>query len=128
MEFIPMFFVCGGTNFNKPLSGYEGMNLYCPRCHNISVIVIKKREFFTFCFVPIIPTAFGEALQCTICPYTQPITQQQLSQIQGMNMQNQGAYQQNLAYQRSQQYEQQHQQELGLGPGAKAEQGRYQYH
>ncbi|KAK7206788.1 hypothetical protein BZA70DRAFT_275080 [Myxozyma melibiosi] len=78
---IPMIFVCGGTNFNGPLKGYEGLRVNCPRCHNNSVMALKKREFFTFCFVPVIPTNYGKTLQCTICPYSRSTSDGELEQL-----------------------------------------------
>ncbi|KAK9383080.1 uncharacterized protein V2V93DRAFT_364200 [Kockiozyma suomiensis] len=78
---IPFIFVCGGTNFNGPLKGYEDMRVYCPRCHNNSVMPTKKREFFTLCFVPIVPTNWGCTLQCTICPWNVPTSEKELDQM-----------------------------------------------
>ncbi|KAK9481213.1 hypothetical protein V1514DRAFT_323250 [Lipomyces japonicus] len=80
-DLLFFFFVCGGTNFNSPIKGYEDLHVYCPRCHNFSLVPIHRREFFTFCYVPVIPTSWGDDLQCTICPYNQVTSREQLDQI-----------------------------------------------
>ncbi|KAK9244570.1 hypothetical protein V1506DRAFT_541174 [Lipomyces tetrasporus] len=118
MDFIPLFFVCGGTNYNKPLPGYENLRLYCPRCHNISLIAIKERAFFTFCFIPIIPTSWGEALHCTICPYQQATSADQLNTISAQSPQQQQSHL--TGHFQNQQYAPM---PMGQGPGA----GSYQY-
>ncbi|KAK9236317.1 hypothetical protein V1525DRAFT_407431 [Lipomyces kononenkoae] len=118
MDFIPLIFVCGGANYNKPLPGYESLRLYCPRCHNISLVAIKKREFFTFCFVPVIPISWGEALHCTICPYEQPTSTDQLNSLRAQSPQQQQM--QITGYVLNQQYTPM---PMGQGPGA----GSYQY-
>ncbi|KAK9492370.1 hypothetical protein V1508DRAFT_419222 [Lipomyces doorenjongii] len=118
MDFIPLFFVCGGANYNKPLPGYENMRLYCPRCHNISLVAIKKREFFTFCFIPVIPTSLGEALQCTICTFQQSTSADQLNSFRTQSPQQQQV--QIAGHFQNQQYAPM---PVGRGPGA----GLYHY-
>ncbi|RPA85050.1 hypothetical protein BJ508DRAFT_12461 [Ascobolus immersus RN42] len=76
------FFTCGSQDFSSQLKGYEHMRIVCPRCHNVSVSPIKKRNFFTFCFIPIFPIAWGEELRCGICGYHQKTSENELQQIQ----------------------------------------------
>ncbi|KAK9470393.1 uncharacterized protein V1510DRAFT_423150 [Dipodascopsis tothii] len=78
---MAFFFVCGATNYNGALKGYEDISLQCPRCHNQSVIAFKKREFFTLCFVPMIPTNYGPYLQCRICTFSQESSLEELDMI-----------------------------------------------
>lgn len=40
-------------------------------CHNAAVTAIKRRTFFTFCFIPLVPIKWGKELRCTICQYHQ---------------------------------------------------------
>ncbi|KAK9315456.1 hypothetical protein V1524DRAFT_415331 [Lipomyces starkeyi] len=115
MDFIPLFFVCGGANYNKPLPGYEDLRLYCPRWS--AVVAIKKREFFTFCFIPVIPTSLGEALHCTICPFEQATSADQLNSFRSQSPQQQ---MQLPGYFQNQQYAPM---PMGQGPGA----GSYHY-
>ncbi|KAK9386002.1 hypothetical protein V1515DRAFT_587861 [Lipomyces mesembrius] len=116
MDFIPLFFVCGGANYNKPMPGYENLRLYCPRWSK--VVAIKKREFFTFCFIPVIPTSLGEALQCTICPYFQATSADQLNSFRTQSPQQQQM--QIAGHFQNQQYAPM---PMGRGPGA----GSYHY-
>ncbi|KAF8448192.1 hypothetical protein BGX38DRAFT_1093311 [Terfezia claveryi] len=73
------FFVCGTQDFSSNLKGYENLRVVCPRCHNNAVIPRKRREFFTFCFIPLIPISWGEELRCTICGYHQDTNKDQLN-------------------------------------------------
>ncbi|CUS12050.1 unnamed protein product [Tuber aestivum] len=80
------FFVCGTQDFSGALKGFEHIRVVCPRCHNSSVVAIKRRNFFTFCFIPIVPISWGEELRCSICQYHQSTNKGQLT-----SMQSQGA-------------------------------------
>ncbi|KAK9467009.1 hypothetical protein V1512DRAFT_247759 [Lipomyces arxii] len=77
------------------------------------VLSVKEREFFTFCFVPVIPTNWGEVLLCTICPYRQSTSVDQLNVIRAQNQSQQQSQMSNL-------YQQQQYAPLpvGQGPGA----------
>ncbi|RVD86914.1 uncharacterized protein DFL_005165 [Arthrobotrys flagrans] len=78
MAFI---FVCGTQDFSSRLKGYENVRVNCSNCHNNSVIAIKRRNFFTFCYIPIIPLSYHEELNCTICNARSKISKQQLDQL-----------------------------------------------
>jgi hypothetical protein len=43
------------TDFTSPLKGYEGVTAQCHNCGNWSAHPIQSWDWFTFCFVPIIP-------------------------------------------------------------------------
>ncbi|KAF8243522.1 hypothetical protein K440DRAFT_589525 [Wilcoxina mikolae CBS 423.85] len=75
------FFTCGSQDLSSGLSGYEQLRVVCPNCHNASVTPIKRRTFFTFCFIPIFPIAWGKELRCSICNYHQSTTTEQLNQM-----------------------------------------------
>ncbi|KAF8969905.1 hypothetical protein BDZ97DRAFT_1653103, partial [Flammula alnicola] len=45
----------------------------CPRCHNAAVVSAKSREFFEFCFVPLIPMSNKHIWLCSICQWAVPI-------------------------------------------------------
>lgn len=42
-------------DFTKPLKGYEGTTAQCHNCGNWSAHPIQSWNWFTFCWVPIIP-------------------------------------------------------------------------
>lgn len=68
--FIPL--VCGVQNFDSNYDNNpEHQGLYCPKCHNFSVVPIKRREFFAFNFIPLIPLHWGKQLRCSICNWRQ---------------------------------------------------------
>lgn len=70
--FVPLLF--GLKDFDKDISSDElPRNLMCPHCHNNSVSPIKRREFFTVWFVPLIPIYWGKQLKCSICNWRQDI-------------------------------------------------------
>lgn len=52
MAFI---FTCGTHTFTSNLKGYEHVTARCTNCGNYSARVFKRWEWFTFCFLPIIP-------------------------------------------------------------------------
>ena len=68
--FIPL--ICGMRNFDRNYdSNPEHQGLYCPKCHNFGVTPIKRREFFAFYFVPIVPVYWCKQLKCSICNWRQ---------------------------------------------------------
>lgn len=54
-----------------PLQPYQYQTLYCPHCHNNSVHPIKRKEFFTIWFIPLVPIYWGKQLRCNICNWAQ---------------------------------------------------------
>ncbi|KAL9532512.1 hypothetical protein SMMN14_03354 [Sphaerulina musiva] len=95
MAFI---FTCGTHTFQSLLKGYENITVQCQNCGNFSGKVVKRWEWFTFCFVPIIPFSLKpwHAVNCHICQFKQdikyrPDVQQQMQQIDqgGVPMNNQ---------------------------------------
>ncbi|CCE61456.1 hypothetical protein TPHA_0A03800 [Tetrapisispora phaffii CBS 4417] len=54
-----------------PLQPSDYENLYCPNCHNYSARPIKRRQFFTVWFIPILPVYWGKQVKCTICNWRQ---------------------------------------------------------
>lgn len=42
-------------DFTKPLKGYEGITAQCQNCGNWSAHPIQSWDWFTFCWVPVIP-------------------------------------------------------------------------
>ncbi|KXL49780.1 hypothetical protein M433DRAFT_62140 [Acidomyces richmondensis BFW] len=72
MAFI---FVCGTHTFQSLLEGYEQITAQCQNCGNFSAKVIKRWEWFTFCFVPIIPFSLKpwHEVSCPICNFHQDI-------------------------------------------------------
>ncbi|KAK9481214.1 hypothetical protein V1514DRAFT_323251 [Lipomyces japonicus] len=89
MDAFPMLILCGGKKFNKNLKEIENLRLHCPRCQNNSVMAIKKREFFTLCFVPVLPTSYGEYLQCDKCLWNHKSTRQQILSLKNQSTQSQ---------------------------------------
>ncbi|KZP23608.1 hypothetical protein FIBSPDRAFT_737216, partial [Athelia psychrophila] len=47
----------------------------CPRCHNGSVFGAKSRQWFEFCFVPLVPMSSKHVWMCSICQWQVPIQQ-----------------------------------------------------
>ena len=45
------FFVCGEKTICSELKGYEGVVCQCHNCGNMSGRVLKRRPFFTLCWV-----------------------------------------------------------------------------
>jgi hypothetical protein len=43
------------ADFTKQLKGYEGVTAQCHNCGNWSAHVIQSWDWFTFCWIPIIP-------------------------------------------------------------------------
>ncbi|KAF2623046.1 hypothetical protein BU25DRAFT_414798 [Macroventuria anomochaeta] len=69
------FFTCGTHTFNSQLSGAEHITVQCQNCGNFSGRVMKRWEWFTFCFVPIIPFSLKpyKEVGCHICNFWQDI-------------------------------------------------------
>ncbi|KAM0694568.1 hypothetical protein Q7P36_004924 [Cladosporium allicinum] len=72
MAFI---FTCGTHTFSSLLKGYENITAQCQNCGNHSARVYKRWEWFTFCFIPIIPFSFkpDKDVGCHICKFYQDI-------------------------------------------------------
>jgi len=75
MSFIPLIF--GKKDMDSKLSGYPN-NLPCPNCHNASVEPVKRKEFISFWWIPIIPMYFGKQLKCNICSWRQDVNKEEL--------------------------------------------------
>ncbi|KAF2820440.1 hypothetical protein CC86DRAFT_305023 [Ophiobolus disseminans] len=80
------FFTCGTHVFNSALSGAEHITVQCQNCGNFSGRVMKRWEWFTFCFVPIVPFSLKprHEVGCHICNFGQdvkyrPDVQQQIA-------------------------------------------------
>ncbi|KAF2401766.1 hypothetical protein EJ06DRAFT_555417 [Trichodelitschia bisporula] len=69
------FFTCGTHTFTSALKGYENVTVQCQNCGNISAHVYKRWEWFTFCFVPLIPFSLKpwKEVGCPICNFWQDI-------------------------------------------------------
>ncbi|EDO17023.1 hypothetical protein Kpol_1065p39 [Vanderwaltozyma polyspora DSM 70294] len=75
--FLPI--VCGISHYDsnyKPKKGNmdrkappitDFTHIYCPKCRNYSAKPVKRRDFFSVFFVPILPVYFGKQIRCTIC-------------------------------------------------------------
>ncbi|ELR02294.1 hypothetical protein VC83_06455 [Pseudogymnoascus destructans] len=89
-------FTCGEHEFSSELKGYEGVTCQCHNCGNHSATVMKRWNWFTFCFVPILPlsTHAYKDVVCRICGFAQPLENRQDVQQQhrgaGNEMQPQG--------------------------------------
>ncbi|KAF1811285.1 hypothetical protein P152DRAFT_376543, partial [Eremomyces bilateralis CBS 781.70] len=61
--------------FTNPLKGYENVTVQCQNCGNISAHPYSRWEWFTFCFVPIIPFSLKpwKEIGCHICNFYQDI-------------------------------------------------------
>ncbi|KAK0933327.1 hypothetical protein LTR29_015078 [Friedmanniomyces endolithicus] len=72
MAFI---FTCGTHNFRSALAGYENITVQCQNCGNFTGKVVKNWEWFTFCFVPLIPFSLKpwNAVHCNVCNFQQDI-------------------------------------------------------
>ncbi|KAK4504038.1 hypothetical protein PRZ48_004953 [Zasmidium cellare] len=72
MAFI---FTCGTHTFQSLLPGAEHVQCQCQNCGNWSGRVVKRWEWFTFCFVPIIPFSLKpwHEVNCHICHFHQDI-------------------------------------------------------
>ncbi|KAF2223474.1 hypothetical protein BDZ85DRAFT_261649 [Elsinoe ampelina] len=72
MAFI---FVCGTHTFSSQLKGYEHMTVQCQNCGNFSGRVYKRWQWFTICWIPIIPFSLKpwQEVGCHICNFYQDI-------------------------------------------------------
>jgi len=63
------------TAFTSALKGYENVTVQCQNCGNVSGRVYKRWEWFTFCFIPIIPFSLKpwKEVGCHICNFYQDI-------------------------------------------------------
>ncbi|KAF9567599.1 hypothetical protein CPC08DRAFT_703129 [Agrocybe pediades] len=68
---IPMIFGC--QTKISPDGGQ--VPRICPRCHNAAVTSAKSKEWFEFCFVPLIPMGSSHIWICSICQWSQAIQQ-----------------------------------------------------
>ncbi|KAG5438576.1 hypothetical protein PCANB_002681 [Pneumocystis canis] len=50
----------GFEDFSTKIQGYENLVVYCPICHNISVIPLHEKKFITVCCIPLIPYSWGK--------------------------------------------------------------------
>ncbi|QIW98101.1 hypothetical protein AMS68_003619 [Peltaster fructicola] len=134
MAFI---FTCGTHTFSSLVKEYENVTVQCQHCGNFSAKVLKRWEWFTFCFVPIIPFSLKpyHDVSCHICQFHQDLKYRpdvqalansrgggqipMQGQPQGWNGQQQ--YQQEQShpqYQQQPQYQQYPQQQSPPGQGA----------
>ncbi|OAL47316.1 hypothetical protein IQ07DRAFT_136542 [Pyrenochaeta sp. DS3sAY3a] len=80
------FFTCGTHTFTSQLSGAEHITVQCQNCGNFSGRVMKRWQWFTFCFIPLIPFSLKpyKEVGCHICNFWQdvkyrPDVQQQIN-------------------------------------------------
>lgn len=52
------------SDFHGRLEGYENVTAQCHNCGNWSAQCVTEWPWFTICFVPIIPLAFGKYKVC----------------------------------------------------------------
>ncbi|EMC98931.1 hypothetical protein BAUCODRAFT_31207 [Baudoinia panamericana UAMH 10762] len=97
---MAFFLTCGTHTFQSLLQGYENVTVQCQNCGNFSGRVVKRWEWFTLCFVPLIPFSLKpwHEVFCHICNFHQdvkyrPDVQQQNNGGQNIPMQNQGGNQ-----------------------------------
>lgn len=90
------FFVCGEKTFQSDVEGFEGVVCQCHNCGNMSGHVVKRRPFFTFCWIvrflsfitfllfrlqlltqtqPLIPFTISgyKDISCHICRFNEPL-------------------------------------------------------
>ncbi|EMD85540.1 hypothetical protein COCC4DRAFT_65910 [Bipolaris maydis ATCC 48331] len=70
------FFTCGTHTFTSPLKGAENVIAQCQNCGNgHRTAVMKRWEWFTFCFIPVIPFSLKpyKEVGCGICHFWQDI-------------------------------------------------------
>ncbi|KAL6706375.1 hypothetical protein ACN47E_005481 [Coniothyrium glycines] len=69
------FFTCGTHTFTSKLSGAEHITVQCQNCGNFSGRVLKRWQWFTFCFVPVIPFSLKpyREVGCHICNFWQDV-------------------------------------------------------
>lgn len=69
------FFTCGTHTFSSRLKGYEQVTVQCQNCGNHSAHVYKRWQWFTFCFVPVVPFSLKpwKEVGCHVCHFSQDI-------------------------------------------------------
>ncbi|KAF2681043.1 hypothetical protein K458DRAFT_392272 [Lentithecium fluviatile CBS 122367] len=69
------FFTCGTHTFQSKLAGAENLTVQCQNCGNHSARPMKRWEWFTFCFVPVVPFSLKpyKEVGCHICNFWQDI-------------------------------------------------------
>ncbi|KAF1944677.1 hypothetical protein EJ02DRAFT_510093 [Clathrospora elynae] len=69
------FFTCGTHTFTSKVSGAEHITVQCQNCGNFSGRVLKRWQWFTFCFIPLIPFSLKpyKEVGCHICNFSQDI-------------------------------------------------------
>jgi hypothetical protein len=70
--------------FTSPLKGTEHMTLQCLNCNNRTGKVMKRWEWFTFCFIPVIPFSLKpyKEVGCHICNFWQDIAYREEPELQ----------------------------------------------
>ncbi|KAF2751183.1 hypothetical protein M011DRAFT_523229 [Sporormia fimetaria CBS 119925] len=69
------FFTCGTHTFTNRLKEAGDLTVQCQNCGNMSGHVYKRWEWFTFCFIPVIPFSLKpwKEVGCGICNFFQDI-------------------------------------------------------
>ncbi|TFK42737.1 hypothetical protein BDQ12DRAFT_290731 [Crucibulum laeve] len=71
MDFFCLPIICGCQTQIAP-EGDQNPRI-CPRCHNAAVVSAKSREWFEFCFVPMVPMSSKQIWTCAICNWNVPL-------------------------------------------------------
>ncbi|KAK4941044.1 hypothetical protein LTR10_018965 [Elasticomyces elasticus] len=64
---MAFFFIVGTKDFTSPLKGYEGITAQCHNCGNWSAHPISTWDWFTFCWVPVIPLGGKHQDRIVLC-------------------------------------------------------------
>ncbi|KAH9863591.1 hypothetical protein J1614_009523 [Plenodomus biglobosus] len=69
------FFTCGTHTFTSALKGAEHITTQCQNCGNYTGRVMKRWEWFTFCFIPVIPFSLKpyREVGCSVCNFWQDV-------------------------------------------------------
>ncbi|EMD59528.1 hypothetical protein GGP41_004432 [Bipolaris sorokiniana] len=69
------FFTCGTHTFTSELKGAGHIKVQCQNCGNFRTGVMKRWEWFTFCFIPVIPFSLKpyKEVGCETCHFWQDI-------------------------------------------------------
>ncbi|KAL1296604.1 hypothetical protein AAFC00_000097 [Neodothiora populina] len=72
---MAFFFTCGTHTFKSLLQGYENITAQCQNCGNFSAKVYKRWQWFTFCFIPVVPFSLKpyHDVGCHICNFFQDV-------------------------------------------------------
>ena len=62
---------------NKKPSICNDQCFYCPNCKNLSVQPIKRKEFITLFFIPVLPIYWGKQLKCPVCNWRQDFSKEE---------------------------------------------------